>query len=103
MTNKSQKAYMEILDRIEELVGCKIKLKALVTDQEQVNISFQKIIDSTHITIVEDMKWGGVLQLEGIMDGIGFSPDMFSIEEIWWDVQVVVSLLQINHVAWREI
>ena len=36
MSNQTQKAYMEILDRIEELVGSTIKLKALVTDQEQV-------------------------------------------------------------------
>ena len=36
MTNKSEKAYTEILNRIEEIVGCKIKLKSLVTDQEQV-------------------------------------------------------------------
>ena len=36
MSNRSEKAYLAILDRIEQLVGKKIKLKALVTDQEQV-------------------------------------------------------------------
>ena len=46
MTNKSQKAYMEILDRIEQLAGNKIRLTAMVTDQEQVRDEFVTSFDT---------------------------------------------------------